>query len=470
MSPVPPPARLLFQEDKFLAATRAKDIALVEKVIARVDQPNQPRTIVIREEIGSGKTWLVFYLKRRALADNPNVIPLLILFTAKPDEFQSEPGEYFIDPGQLNPDKSPEEIEAVLAALLQWLAAQVGAETAPGSSLDRQIKLLVNGVEKNFHERVLVLLLDSIFEIHWEILPRLEALLAPLAALPHVVMVLTGRGRLYPWESPFLRANVAPFQDWEDEYFEPLPPFEPNEIKQQLDKQLPNHTLSWAKIEEIKQLGGGYPWSNYLLGLKLNENKDKGAALKYATEQLLPIEDPQALSKVRDDLSALSVLQGFRETEMPDMWIAFKGEGDPEAITKPEIRERRDLILDYYLMQWREGRYVIDKPIRLILDNNLKYNDTPTWQRLHCTAQALYNSWADEFAKYREQYRDRAQYHQQALETARDQEPQLNVGECPHEHAAELEETFPFHSLAAPEPESPREMREMSGASARNYG
>ncbi len=401
--------RLSFTVTQFISQPRRDELALVTNVIDHIDDPDQPRTVVFHKEIGSGKTWLVLYLKREVLSHLFNVTTLFVSFGKPFQDSSLAPGEYVVDEKLYAPDASPDELAR---GVLAWIAQQdsINASTSPTGDLIEQTGLLVNAIREKFKERVLVLIFDSIFEVDWTKLAKLEnALLAPLAALPRVVMVLTGRGRMYPWESPYLRVNVAPFKSAEGEFI-PLRPFTSLEVATQL--QLLKQTLSPSlPAETIHQLGGGYPWINYLLAMGGNEP----AATRIAREGLLDVIPEERKAQVSRDLEALCVLQGFRESEMPKMWAAYDDRGNGDEMSKAEIRMRRDHLLDTYFMHWRDGRFVIDEPIRRVLESYLKTNDLKRWERLQRRAKQLYETWAKDFQKYEKHFQDQAAYHARQL-------------------------------------------------------
>lgn len=402
---VPNVTRRNYARDEFLPETREQDVKLVQDVLAAVAQnrPDQPRTIILRQEVGSGKTWFVYYLKREILAKIPNVRTLLVSLSPTPPREENKTDEYLVLPEIYAPEA---DAETLAKHLLEWVAKQLDPNGAPQADLAEQTTWLRNKVAQEFKQETLVLIFDSLFELDWNKLPRLErALLAPLAAIPRVVLILTGRGRIYSWESPLLRVNVARFPT------APLRPFDEKEIQAQLDKQCREHPPKLS-VQTILELGGGYPWVNYLLA----QGATKQAATQIAAEKLTEvIRDPEARARVRRDLEALSVLEGFSENEMRVMFAAYAKTAEP---SKPEVRQRRDEILNTFLMHWRDGRFVIDEPMRRILENYLKYNEPKKWQLLHCRAKQLYQDWAKQFPDHTEAFTKRAKHHNEQLASA----------------------------------------------------
>lgn len=400
--------RLPFDPTKFLAATRADDIQHVQQVIQNVDLPDKPRTIVFHEEIGSGKTWLMLHLHREVLPQDSHITSLYISLAPPLEGFVPKSNEYVVNKASLTENAPP---DALVRELSEWIGKQesISASTSRDADLGDQTGWLVTAVKEKFQDRILVLIFDSIFEVaDWAKLAKLEnALLAPLAALPHVVIILTGRGKLYPWESPYLRVNVV-----FPKGFIPLRPFSESEIAEQLKAQKPDAVLSAKTIHE---LGGGYPWVNYLLA----QGKNEADATSKAREGLLSvIQDPKIRADVARDLEALSVLDGFRESEMPKMWEADEGKKDGLNLIPTEIRKRSDRLLSTDFLRWRDRQFKIDKPMVLVLRNYLELNDPQRWKRLECRALNLYSDWAIKFPRNRDYYLDHVRKHTALLERA----------------------------------------------------
>jgi len=399
--------RLPFDSTKFLASTRAHDIELVKQVIRQVDIPDQSRTIIFHEEIGSGKTWLMLHLHREVLPQDRRVTSLYISLAKPPEGFAVHDREYVVDENNLAENAPP---DALARELIEWIGKQesISASTARDADLGDQTGWLVTAVKEKFQDRILILIFDSIFEIaDWTKLAKLEnALLAPLAALPHVVTILTGRGKLYPWESPYLRVNVV-----FPKGFVPLRPFSVEEVAEQLKAQKPNAVLDAATIHK---LGGGYPWVNYLLA----QGKNEAEATSKARKGLLSVINEKIRDEVARDLEALSVLDGFRESEMPKMWEANEGKKIGLNLSPTEIRKRSDQLLSTDFLRWRDRQFKIDKPMVLVLRNYLEHNELRRWKRLQCRALNLYSDWAIKFPRSRDYYLDHVRKHALLLERA----------------------------------------------------
>ena len=183
--------RLPYSPEAFVA--REAEIALVEGLTQQILQgeTNRPRAVIFQGERGSGKSWLALHLARTILPAIPGVIPLSIKLFSPPDEVQPTDNEYFIN---VSPDViDPEE---ATRAILEWTVCRLNTTTAQAATSRELASWLVRDIEKLYPMQAVVLILDSALEADWSFLAKLEThLLAPLALLPRVLIILTGRGQ-----------------------------------------------------------------------------------------------------------------------------------------------------------------------------------------------------------------------------------------------------------------------------------
>jgi hypothetical protein len=389
--------RLPYSSETFV--DREAEVALVEGLTQQILQGelNRPRALMFQGERGSGKSWFSLHLARTILPAIAGVTPLLIgLYPAPEGEALSE-NEYYINvaPDALDPDSATRSI-------LEWIARRLNTTTAQDASPRELSTWLPRDIEKMFANQVLVLILDSVLEADWSFLAKLETyLLAPLALLPRVLIVMTGRGQLYSWESPYLRVDMASKQ---------LEPFSEPAIRDQLERQ---HISSHLSPQEIYELGGGHPLVNLLLA----QNENTLAAMEEAVRVLLSVIQPARRSQqVRQYFEALCPLDGFREDEMAHMFKAYFGpeRGDWDMRS---VREARDDCIRTHLMRWENSQFVIDKSLRLILLNNLRMQQpNHKWRLLEEQAYQMYTVWAEKYPKSRAYYQDRAAAHIKELQ------------------------------------------------------
>jgi hypothetical protein len=321
----------------------------------------------------------------------------LISLSAPQDDLLPADNELFIDvsPDVNDPAKATHDI-------LAWVTDHLKTTTAENASSRELATWLVRDIEILYAAQALVLIVDSALEADWNFLAQLEThLLAPLALLPRVLIVMTGRGQPYSWESPYLRVDVRSEQ---------LPPFDAANIQQQLDRL---HITSSKSPQEIYELGGGHPLANLLLA----QNENTVEAMEQAVQVLLSVVQPaHRYQQVRQYFEALCVLDGFREEEMAQMFAAYFGPQDTDwNITR--VRVARDDCLRTHLMRWENSQFVIDKSLRLILRNLLQMKSPDSrWRLLEEHAYQMYSDWAKQYPKSSAYYQAKAATHAAALQ------------------------------------------------------
>jgi len=286
---------------------------------------------------------------------------------------------------------------------------------------------------------VICLILDSVFETNWSFLDQLERyLLAAFAALPRILIVMTGRGRPYLWKSPYLRTE-------RDE--QSLTPFSVEQVVEQIRRSLSNAPdlrpavagLSDEALTRLAQrvidLGGGYPLTNELLASafvrqalgrmagdeSLEQALDRetidARVLEDVANLLLEVVPGDRRHRLREAFDALCVLKdGFRENEMPYLLAELrntKPEGSAYSISA--MRELRDRLLETNLVRWQDKRYVLDEAVRTVLEQYLKLQRPDVWRRLHACAADLYATWAQKYPGSRGYFDQRAVYHRSIL-------------------------------------------------------
>ncbi len=391
-------AMLPYDAEKFV--NREEEINLIINSIQnmRNGQDHVARTVIFQGERGSGKSWLSFHLKRRILPALTDVTTLLVGLFPRPEDQQPQPGELFISDHQHDP-------ETFIQQITHWVSEQVSAAITANVSLRELTGWLAREVEKQSNSaHVLVLIIDSVFEADWNLLKALEDyLLAPLAALPNVLIVMTGRGRLYSWESPYLRVDVNRH---------PLDTFTLEQIRQQLQRQAPGKE---ELAGDILELASGYPGANMLLA----QFNDQSGGMNQVVNELLSVIPDHKLEHVRPYLEALCILDGFRDEEIPAMVAAYQNDPALEKQTSTnEARIIRSMLLETHLVRWEEGRYRIDQPICLLLRSLLFEQKKEIWRRLQCRAYQLYLTWAEKFARGRDYFMERAMLHAHMLSAA----------------------------------------------------
>lgn len=343
-----------------------------------------PKAILFRGERGFGKTWLCFHIHRTVLPEiSSSIISLYMALFPLPEEYDLGKGEWVLPKTGV-----PEE---ACRNLVIWICDQLQISYPKEPTLIEARQMLVEGVEAKVKESgALVLILDSVFEADWELLEIVEHnMIAPLAEIPNVFFIMTGRGRSYPWISPALRTAM----------------------KEETLGNFPIEQLT-KENKTIADLSGGNPLVAYVL-LQVD---DPVAALDEVVGYLLDVVPPSSIERryARNAFEALCVLDEFREVEMEKMleaYYQFKGESIPQK----SIRDLRDDLLKTYLFQWRGGGFRLDISLRNVLRNYLIYHQPDLWIHLNCTAYQIYRLYAQKYSQYRIEYEKLAEPYRKTL-------------------------------------------------------
>lgn len=277
-----------------------------------------------------------------------------------------------------------------------------------GADLAEMSRTLLEHIRKL--RKTLVLILDHVYESDWTLLALLEEyLLAPLISEPRVFIVLTGRGRWYPWRTPDLTLRAEPV------VLKPLPSEE--ETRKQLEKQAQQGLPLAGKIH---QLTGGNPLANYLLAAESQPAQVSDAVI----EGLLEPVPEEHRRKVREYLEALCVLRAFDEDRIPEMLAAYTGDNSYREWTYAQARQVRDELIRWALATWDVDKraYVLDRIVRQLVELHLRKNHPDKWSSLHQAALSLYDRWAKEFPSTATRWEEEKSYHQDCLNRYKEEE------------------------------------------------
>jgi len=444
----------VYRPDLFV--NREQEIETVNRALQNIARgggdAEQVRTIVFRGERGLGKSWLALHLHRSVLREEaPRMLPdyrivsLFVSLSPPPEGLTVDEREWHIthDDAHRIAGEDETHYEALLQKLVAWVAEQLGIVRAPYAPVRDLSAWLAQDVKHKLESEphlVICLILDSVFETNWNFLDHLERyLLAAFAALPRVLIVMTGRGRPYLWKSPYLRTE-------RDE--QSLTPFSVEQVVEQIRRSLSNAPdrppavadLSDEALTRLAQrvidLGGGYPLTNELLasafvrqaldrmpeGENLEQALDRETisadVLDAVARRLLEVIPEERRDRLREAFDALCVLKdGFRENEMPYLLAALRNtQPEGSAYTIAAMRELRDRLIETNLVRWQDKRYVLDEAVRIVLERHLKLQRHNVWRRLHEHAADLYETWAQKYPGSRGYFEPRANYHRSVLE------------------------------------------------------
>jgi len=416
------------------------------------------RVLVFEGERGVGKSWLLKHMHRLA-AQQTGAVSYLVRFDPQYDGTlrvtANKPEAEVTIACKLNnftarPDQLDEHSKHQLKELLANIAAHVHTEGLITEKLPTALtldetsftlaRMLRTGLQNS--NRVFVLLVDSAYEADWSFVAGLEDyVLAPLVAIDRVAVVLSGRGRPFPWINSLLRIEPmqGAFQRWgeqegaseihgkhwdwtvrlvqtqvhNNDFWQPIIAFERGETL--------NPVLE-ARLKKIWRVAQGQP----LLTVRLAENtesdggaNDSGILDKFIDNELLDMLPDNQRTDYRKYLEALCVLDFFRETEAEIMirkYFELNGQ-------VPGIKSGREVLLllqQTYLVRWdwRKSQYLLDDTVRIAIDSWFSLAAPEQWRELHREAYAMYSLWAERYSQHAGYYSERAARHTRFLAKA----------------------------------------------------
>ena len=348
---------------------------LEERVHALQKGRNGHGALVLRGERGVGKTWLQFHFQRQLGREEISVIRI---------DLRKYIGK---DPAW------------VMADILHQVSIETNVpDRLLGRDLAEMSRTLFRHLGKYLRRQPLVVMVDHVYESDWTLLPLLEDyLLGPLAVEQRVLLVLTGRGRLYPWKNPELSTMATSIGIPE------LRPFRLQATEEQLKRQVPS---AIGRAEEIDQLTGGNPLANYLIAAD---------DLNRAVEGLLACVPGERLREIRNYSEALCVLRSFDEERIPSMLAAYDDDDSYRQWTYAQARQVREELIRWGLACWdpEQRGDVMDRIIRQLAERYLQTQEPERWRKLHWAAQELYEQWGKDHLPTRDRWQKEAIYHQQ---------------------------------------------------------
>jgi len=362
-----------------LFVNREQELQILEERVQALKEGRDGHGVLILSgERGIGKTWLRSHFEHQLSQERIPVVRL---------DLKEYAGK---DPAW------------AVADILQRVSIETGGPRERlGADLAEMSRTVFRHLQKFLQQQPLVVIVDHVYESDWALLPLLEDyLLGPLAAERRVLLLLTGRGRLYPWKNPELSTLAVPLGKPE------LEPFDPLFTKDQLKRQAPSQA---HRADEIYELTGGNPLANYLVA---------AYSLDQAVEGLLEPVPEERRRTVREYLEALCVLRAFDEERIPDMLATYYDNDSYRQWTYARSRRVREELIRWGLARWdaEQRGYVMDRIVRQLIERYLQTQKPELWRRLHQTAYQLYQQWANNYPATRERWLEEAEYHRQRLQ------------------------------------------------------
>jgi len=410
---VTPATPLLYEPSLFLG--RDHEIrAVIGALDGLVAGVQGPRIVIFRGSRGHGKTWLSLHLQRTVLPDWQQKHPATKIMTVwvgldeDPERaygVASERELYFFP--QTRSHSTPEDLTQ---KLLDHIAEQLDALRTPDAGY-AQTQWIIDALKSrgfgsdNSKSQYLVLLLDSVFETDWVYLREIErTLLAPLSELPNVLLVLTGRGPDYPW-------NTARFRDIPPTILGPFS-ISDSYLRDQLETQVFNqleisNSEKQRVIRAVEQYSRGYPLNNWLIAQSLLDPETWETHLQQLLDAYprLTQHDKAAIK----GLSILSPETRFREEE-----VAILG----SVVAGVELSGRfiRQQLYASNVIRWDQGGWVVEESLAAFYNAVLYLNESEyqLCVQLHQTAIGMYRSWQRE-EDSQELFDAELHYHRQRL-------------------------------------------------------
>ena len=373
---------------------------IIEQIFTLLKQSRpRVRAVVIDGDRGVGKTWLSLHLQRTIFKEKITGVTSWLFSLWSPGENYRPEGEK----AQANERFVREGEQLKLDEFLDIIIKSLPIELPPNPNLSEKVDSVRRYVQSHLDDRF-VLILDSAYESDWSLLEQLEThFLGNLLTLSNFFVIVTGRGRPYPWKVPYLIEAIR-FG---------LGKFTVDQIKEQLEKFGLSSALS---VNDIFDIGQGWP----LFTEQLARAKNRSEALGIAADILFAVLPSYERAAVRRYFEALCPLDGFGEAEAAVMVQAYEQNGDQDgrAICR-KMNETR-------LVSWKNGRYEMNQPVQNILRQYLPIQDKEAWLRLQQAAYCHFKAQAADrsMERFRPFFAKLMETHAKALSEAGIKDPQ----------------------------------------------
>jgi hypothetical protein len=375
----------------------------INRVISLLQQSHpQVRVLVIDGDRGVGKTWLSLHLHRTKFKNEVRGVKSWLFSLCSPGENYRPEG----DKPQNNEIFVRENEQIDIDRFLSTIIRSLSIELPPNPALVERVDAIRRFIQSHSDERF-VLILDSAYESDWKLLEQLEThFLGNLLTLSNFFVLVTGRGRPYPWKVPYLIEAIRIG----------LGKFSIQQIQKQLEKFGISSILS---VDDIYKIGDGWP----LFTEHLARAKDRSEALTIAANILFAVVPVQEREQIRKYFEALCSLDGFGETEAELMVNTYLHSSDQDGrVISRKMNETR-------LVSWKDLRYEINEPVQKILRQYMHLENRDAWVRLNCAAYRHFEAQAKatdrSMERFRSYFEDQMKVHADALAASGITDPQV---------------------------------------------
>lgn len=389
------PVAFVGRSDEIIGRSNEVKIVLAKAKLMCAGEEVEKRVTVFSGESALGKTWLL-----RQIEHELSVAPC-------PDRMRS----YRLDIPERSAIQDDFDATKEVKKILETFAKNVLGEDINEVSLPELSRKVMEKTKAYLGDYSLVLFVDAVFEADWNFLELLEEhLLGPLAIMPNVLIVLSGRGRKFPWATPELRFR-ADFYD--------LEPFNLEETRAQIVRLDKPELAASDNLALIYEIGQGVPGATVWLAQdeKFFENRNP-ERLDAILNHLLPEEDRLT---IRRYVEALCVLRAFDDDRVSKMVQVYEQivdhKPDNHTISYGVSANIQKRLVHEALAQYQnaQGAYILDKYLAKLAEEYLRMQNPELWRRLHETARDLYADWIKKYERTKDRWIAEKAYHEDAL-------------------------------------------------------
>lgn len=405
-----PIERTLFDPDAFVGRAdeeigRSPEVNLILGKVRQLCNGDgvEKRVTVFSGEAALGKSWLLHQIENELKSGTDSCFRRVKTYRLDPPDRSHIEDDF----------DATREVKKILEAFAQGVLGEVIREI----SLPELSRHVMDLTKKALDSSFLVLFVDAVFEADWNFLELFEEhLLGPLAIIPNVLIVLSGRGRKFPWATPELRFR-ADFRD--------LQPFTLGDTRVQIERlNRPELAIS-DRIDLIQEIGQGVPGATGWLvkdsGFLDNQNPETLDAILNHLLESVPETDR---TKIRRNIEALCVLRAFdddRVSKLVQVYEEATG-GSPENLPLTHgasVNIQKNLVHEAFAQyQNAQGAYTLDKYMAKLAEEYLKRQNYDLWIRLHTTAMNLYAEWVVKYERTKDRWVEEKSYHEEVLRSA----------------------------------------------------